>query len=137
MINYLAGIRAQTGSKNVRLRIGGNSADSSHYNASQTNPMVSLTDPTANANDQPVTYGSMLWSVMRNVSDTVNGVEYLIGRSAIFNLEPPVHAHCSGMTLNDPNNTDAEIASDAKSTLGNWLDGILLGNVRNKSYPHH
>lgn len=36
-----------------------------------------------------------------------------------------------GMSLNDSSGNDALIAGDAKSTLGNNLDAMLWGNVRN------
>ncbi|KAG7450715.1 glycoside hydrolase family 79 protein [Guyanagaster necrorhizus] len=112
MLNYLSQIRNRTGSNPVRLRIGGNSADSSTYLQNQTSPMLKLTDPDANSNNQPVDYGPMLWDVLQSVSGSVEGVEYLIG-----------------VSLSDPNNTDgSKIGGDAKSILGNNLDSILVGN---------
>lgn len=72
MINFLAQIRSRTGANfPVRLRIGGNSADSSHYLPSQKSPMIALTDPNANANNQPVNYGPELWNVMQKVASDV------------------------------------------------------------------
>ncbi len=113
MLNYLSEIRTRTGSNPVRLRIGGNSADSSTYLQNQTSPMLKLTDPNANYNNQPVDYGPMLWQVLQNVSGSVGGTEYLIG-----------------ISLSDPNNTiGSTIAGDAKEILGDNLDSILVGNV--------
>ncbi|KAK0456888.1 glycoside hydrolase family 79 protein [Armillaria borealis] len=112
MLNYLSEIRTRTGSNPVRLRIGGNSADSSTYLQNQTSPMLKLTDPNANYNNQPVDYGPMLWQVLQNVSGSVGGTEYLIG-----------------ISLSDPNNTiGSKIAGDAKEILGDNLDSILVGN---------
>jgi hypothetical protein len=96
MLNYLAGIRARTGNNPVRIRIGGNrcglvigptdsdqlghvnSADSSPYIDTASSPMVQLQVGNFNANDQPVTYNPLLWTVMSAVSKSVNGVNYLI-----------------------------------------------------------
>ncbi|KAJ3802584.1 hypothetical protein GGU11DRAFT_764926 [Lentinula aff. detonsa] len=110
MLNYLSEIRSRTGSNNVRIRVGGNSGDVSTYVPSQTSPMLVLTDPNANSNNQPVNYGPMLWEVMEKVSEEVNGVQYLIG-----------------LTINSTN-TDSVIAGDAARTLGSNLDAMLLGN---------
>ncbi|KAJ3973282.1 glycoside hydrolase family 79 protein [Lentinula raphanica] len=110
MLNYLGEIRSRTGSNDVRVRVGGNSADASTYVPSQTSPMLVLTDPNANSNNQPVDYGPMLWEVMEKVSQEVNGVQYLIG-----------------LTLNSTN-TNSIIAGDAAKTLGSHLDAMLLGN---------
>ncbi|KAJ3995158.1 hypothetical protein F5050DRAFT_1769303 [Lentinula boryana] len=110
MLNYLSEIRSRTGSNNVRVRVGGNSGDVSTYVPSQTSPMLVLTDPNANSNNQPVNYGPMLWEVMEKVSEEVNGVQYLIG-----------------LTINSTN-TDSVIAGDAARTLGSNLDAMLLGN---------
>lgn len=67
------------GGQPLRLRIGGNSMDSSTYIPEQTSPMVQLTDPGANANNQPVKYGPMLWDVLKKVATDIGGAEYLIG----------------------------------------------------------
>ncbi|KAJ4485502.1 hypothetical protein J3R30DRAFT_1367050 [Lentinula aciculospora] len=110
MLNYLSEIRSRTGSNDVRIRIGGNSGDVSTYVPSQTSPMLILTDPNANSNNQPVNYGPMLWEVMQKVSEEVNGVQYLIG-----------------LTINTTN-TDSVVAGDAAEILGGHLDAMLLGN---------
>lgn len=57
----------------------GNSADVSNYVEGQTSPMVQLTDPKANANNQPVNYGPVLWDVMAEVGERSGGIDYLIG----------------------------------------------------------
>ncbi|KIK70366.1 glycoside hydrolase family 79 protein [Collybiopsis luxurians FD-317 M1] len=110
MLNYLGEIRSRTGSNAVRIRVGGNSADVSTYVSSQTSPMLVLTDPNANSNNQPVDYGPMLWEVMNKVSEDVNSVQYLIG-----------------LTLNTTN-TNSVIAGDAAKILESHLDAMLLGN---------
>ncbi|KAJ6573993.1 glycoside hydrolase family 79 protein [Mycena vulgaris] len=109
MINYLAGIRARTGSNPVRIRIGGNSADSSPYIDQASSPMVQLQPGTFNANDQPVTYNPTVWSVLKEVSKQVNGVTYAI------NIPLAITANAS-------------LSTDIRNTLGSDLDTMLLGN---------
>ncbi|KAG6883702.1 hypothetical protein C0993_004522 [Termitomyces sp. T159_Od127] len=66
----------------------------------------------ASADNQPVNYGPMLWEVMKKVADDVGGADYLIGLSL----------------LNPDDQKVPIIAGDAEQTLGNALDGYLLGN---------
>ncbi|KAG6911248.1 hypothetical protein DXG01_003115 [Tephrocybe rancida] len=79
VLNYLSAIRGRTGNSPLRLRVGGNSMDSSVYVPEMTTPMLQLTQSAANSNNQPVNYGPMLWEVMKKVADNVGGAEYLIG----------------------------------------------------------
>ncbi|KAG6833918.1 hypothetical protein H0H87_007929 [Tephrocybe sp. NHM501043] len=79
VLNYLSAIRSRTGNNPLRLRVGGNSMDSSVYVPELTTPMLQFTQSAANANNQPVNYGPMLWEVMKKVADDVGGAEYLIG----------------------------------------------------------
>jgi hypothetical protein len=109
IINYLAGIRARTGSNPVRLRIGGNSADDSPYIDQASSPMVQLEPGTHNANDQSVDYNPTLWNVLAAVDKQVNGVAYLI------NIPLAVQ----------PN---ASLSTDIRNILGSSLDSMLLGN---------
>ncbi|KAJ6569623.1 hypothetical protein B0H19DRAFT_1136300 [Mycena capillaripes] len=109
MLNYLSGIRARTGSNPVRIRIGGNSADSSPYFDQPSSPMVQLVPGDFNANDQPVTYNALLWTVMAQVAKSVNGVSYVI--NVPLGIQP-----------------NASIATDMRNTLGSSLDSMLLGN---------
>ncbi|KAF8076570.1 glycoside hydrolase family 79 protein [Lyophyllum atratum] len=112
VMNYLSGIRSRTGNNPLRLRVGGNSMDSSVYVPEQTSPMVEMKQNAANANNQPATYGPMLWDVMKKVADDVGGAEYLIG-----------------LSLLDPNNLNVPVlAGAAQEKLGDSLDGFLLGN---------
>ncbi|KAF7306443.1 Glyco-hydro-79C domain-containing protein [Mycena indigotica] len=110
ILNYLGAIRARTAAKDpIRIRIGGNSADSSPYFSPSASPMVQLVPGNYNFNDQPVTYNSMIWSVMSGVSKSIGGVAYAINIPlAIF-----------------PN---ATMADDIRSILGSDLDSMLLGN---------
>ncbi|KAJ7151560.1 hypothetical protein C8R46DRAFT_487773 [Mycena filopes] len=109
MLNYLAGIRARTGGNPVRIRIGGNSADSSPYVDQSSSPMVQLTPGNFNANDQPVTYNPELWSVMAAVANSVNGVAYVI--NVPLGIQP-----------------NKSISDDIRRILGSNLDSMLLGN---------
>ncbi|RDB22546.1 Beta-glucuronidase [Hypsizygus marmoreus] len=121
IINYLAAIRARTGKNPVRIRVGGNSMDSSTYVPTQTSPMVQLSNTAPNANNQPVDYGPMLWDVLKKVADDVGGAEYLVG-----------------LSLLDPNNPSVPIiAADAQKALGDSLDGFLLGNEPDLYTGHH
>ncbi|GLB33972.1 putative glycosyl hydrolase family 79 C-terminal beta domain containing protein [Lyophyllum shimeji] len=112
VMTYLSAIRSRTGNNPLRLRVGGNSMDSSVYVPGQASPMVQMIQTAANANDQAVDYGPVLWDVMKKVADGVGGAEYLIG-----------------LSLRDPNNPNVPvIAAAAEKTLGTTLDGYLLGN---------
>lgn len=75
--NYLANIQSRA-EKPLRLRIGGNSMDDSLFNPSQTE-MITFTTPAANFNDQPVTYGPVLYDVLAEVGKRIGGAQYLIG----------------------------------------------------------
>lgn len=77
MINYLNALHERASGNSVRLRLGGNSMDSSTYIPDQQQ-IIQFTDPNANVNDQPVTYGSVLFDIMKAASDEV-GVQWLIG----------------------------------------------------------
>ncbi|KAH0587765.1 hypothetical protein H2248_006522 [Termitomyces sp. 'cryptogamus'] len=112
IINYLSAIRGRTGNFPLRLRVGGNSMDSSVYVPELATPMLQNATTAANANNQPVNYGPMLWKVMKKVADDVGGAKYLIG-----------------LSLLDPNNPNVPvIAGAAEQTLEDALDGYLLGN---------
>ncbi|KAK7059670.1 glycoside hydrolase family 79 protein [Favolaschia claudopus] len=113
LINYVAGVRARTGKSNVRMRVGGNSADSSTYVASQTSPMAVLKNPNVdkNSDNQAINYGPEIWAAMAKVSQMAGGVDYLFS-----------------VPLLNPNNTIPKLAADAKAALGNNLDALLLGN---------
>ncbi|KAF8213714.1 hypothetical protein K438DRAFT_1661955 [Mycena galopus ATCC 62051] len=109
MINYLNGIRARTGSNPVRIRIGGNSADTSPYVDTASSPMVQLQNGTFNANDQLVTYNPLLWTVMASVAQSVDGISFVV--NVPLSIAP-----------------NASIANDMRATLGTSLDSMLLGN---------
>lgn len=86
MLNYLGALRARgAADRPVRLRLGGNSMDSSTYVPDQTE-IIKFTDPNANVNDQPVSYGSVLFDVMKNASARVDTAQWLIGACGRRNL---------------------------------------------------
>ncbi|KAI0787141.1 hypothetical protein BC629DRAFT_1515189 [Irpex lacteus] len=108
--NYLETLHQRGAGQLVRLRVGGNSMDSSTYVPEQQQ-IINFTDPTASKDDQPVTYGQVLFDIMKTTSDKVNS-QWLIG-----------------LTLRNPNSTNTPlVASDAQKILGDYLDGALLGN---------
>ncbi|KAJ6519298.1 hypothetical protein C8R45DRAFT_950921 [Mycena sanguinolenta] len=109
MLNYLANIRARTGNNPIRIRIGGNSADTSPYIDTPSSPMVQLQNGTFNSNDQLVTYNPLLWTVMASVAQSVNGISFVI--NVPLSIAP-----------------NASIANDMRNTLGSSLDSMLLGN---------
>ncbi|KAG6831387.1 hypothetical protein H0H92_010989 [Tricholoma furcatifolium] len=78
IVNYLSAIRDRVGNNPLRIRVGGNSMDSSTYVSTLTTPMIQFTTSAANDNNQPVNYGPMLWDVMKTVADNVGGAQYLI-----------------------------------------------------------
>lgn len=78
VVSYLSALQARGSGKPVRLRLGGNSMDSSTYVPSQPD-IIEFTDPNANSNDQPVNFGPQLFDVMKGVSTAVGGAQFLIG----------------------------------------------------------
>ena len=78
MLNFLSAMHARNTDRPVRLRLGGNSMDSSTYIPSQQQ-IIQFTDPNANVNDQPVSYGSALFDIMNTTSSKIGGTQWLIG----------------------------------------------------------
>ena len=131
MLNYLNAMHQRSADRPVRLRLGGNSMDSSTYVPDQQE-IIKFTDPNANVNDQPVSYGSVLFDVMKTTSTKINTVQWLIGT---YIRLPELGKFCSqsiiGLSLRDPNSTNVPLeAGDANKFLGDDLDAYLLGNVR-------
>ncbi|OBZ77170.1 Beta-glucuronidase [Grifola frondosa] len=111
VVDYLIYLHNRGSGKPLRLRLGGNSMDSSTYDPSQQT-IIEFTDPAANSNDQSVSFGPSLFDVMNTVSTSVGDVQYLIG-----------------LSLRTPNSTDVPLlAGDAQKALGDDLDAFLLGN---------
>ena len=77
VLNYLEALHQRGAGQPVRLRVGGNSMDSSTYVPEQQQ-IINFTDPKANKDDQPVTYGQVLFDIMKTTSDKVNS-QWLIG----------------------------------------------------------
>lgn len=82
-LNYLANYNELLPEIPFRLRIGGNSIDSSVFNASQTQISIPITSG-SNADDQPVTYGPLVFKVMDAVARRLGSVEYLFGEPLIL-----------------------------------------------------
>ena len=78
VLNYLNALHNRTAGSPLKLRLGGNSMDSSTYNAS-LQQIIQFTDPTANVNDQPVDFGGQLFPIMKTASDSIGGIQWLIG----------------------------------------------------------
>ncbi|KAF9057944.1 glycoside hydrolase family 79 protein [Panaeolus papilionaceus] len=113
MLNHLQGIRRRLGDNPLRLRVGGNSMDTSIYNPNGGSPMVQLSGVnTNNTNNQPADYGPLLWDVLAKVSSNIGGISYLVGLSLMNPDDPSVPI----------------IAADASKKLDSALDAFLLGN---------
>ncbi|KAH9927198.1 glycoside hydrolase superfamily [Epithele typhae] len=111
VVQYLSALHAHGSGKPVRLRLGGNSMDSSTYVPGQAD-LIHFTDPDANANDQPIDFGAQLFDTMNAMSDAVGGAEYLVG-----------------LSLRTPNNTNIPLlAGDIQKAVGDKIDAFLLGN---------
>jgi len=110
--NYLANLRARIHSP-LRIRIGGNSMDSSTYVSNQTD-MIVLTDPNAYFNDVPVDFGPAFFEVLNAMADIVGEMQFMITLS----MQHP------------QNDTDViDLAKAGRDMLGSRLDSMLLGNV--------
>lgn len=112
MKNYLHNIRARM-TNPLRIRVGGNSMDSSTYVPEQQHLLNVIDD--AYYNNIPVQFGPMLFKVMNAMADAVGEMDFIISLSM---LDPQ----------NDTN--VVELAAAATSALGTRLDAIILGNVR-------
>lgn len=60
--------------------------DDSTYNPSQAN-MITLNATNATTNDQPTTFGPLLFDVLNDVSNKIGGAQYLLGE---YNALPPI-----------------------------------------------
>ncbi|EKM59829.1 glycoside hydrolase family 79 protein [Phanerochaete carnosa HHB-10118-sp] len=111
VLNYLGALHNRSSDRPLRLRLGGNSMDSSTYVPDQQQILV-FTNPAANVNDQTVSFGSVLFDVMNTTGTMLGGIEWLIG-----------------LSLLDPNSTNVPLlAGDAQKYLGDGLDAYILGN---------
>ena len=79
MLNYLAAIRSRVGSNPLRLRIGGNSMDTSKYHATMGAPMIQRVNSSINGDNQPANYGPVVWDVLSKVSSSIGGAAFVIG----------------------------------------------------------
>lgn len=79
IINYLSLLQSRVGNNPLRIRIGGNSMDSSVYVPTQTSPMTQSINNSSDSNDQPVNFGPVLWDVLDQVGSSIGGATYLIG----------------------------------------------------------
>jgi hypothetical protein len=81
-LNYLENYNELLPDIPLRLRIGGNSVDSSIFDESQTQFSIP-SDSSTNADDQPVSYGPLVFKVMDAVAERLGGVDYLFGEFII------------------------------------------------------
>ncbi len=128
--------------------------DSSTYIPDQQSPMLQLTDPNANPNNQPVNYGGTIWEVLNSVAHSTGGAQYLIGISLIRSLygidnsgtiqdslfSTPIAQTSLYWRVRLVSNSNLSrylpcAQGDAKKNLGNNLDAFLLGNVSSGRPP--
>lgn len=88
--------------------------DSSTFVLNQTQ-MIILTDPNADYNDVPVDFGPTFFDVLNAMADAVGEMMFTIGLS----MQDPSH-----------DMDEIELAWTARRMLGDRLDSMLLGNVR-------
>ncbi|KAG8907054.1 hypothetical protein FRB99_005431 [Tulasnella sp. 403] len=116
---YVVNIRNRL-SNPIRLRVGGNSMDSSRYVPAQV-PMINGTVDNVNYT-ATVTYGPALIDTITRLGDIVGGALWNVGLSLIH--------------VEDVNNTVA-LALYAKQTLGDRLDAYQLGNEPDLYLSHN
>ena len=111
------------------MRVGGNAVDISKYDSSQTQ-FLNITDPNAQQDHIPVTFGPTLLNVIGKVGKDIGGAEYILG---MFWSHPSTSSDLlgkPGLSLSNPDDpTVADLAVAAHQILGDGLDVLLLGNV--------
>ena len=93
--------------------------DDSIYDPNQSN-MIIITDPTANDNDLPVTFGPVLFDVLQSIADQL-GVQYLIGM-----LSPPSFGSSSSFFFRRPESYHAQFLKPASSSRDNGTEARLV-----------
>jgi len=118
MLNYLAAIRSRVGSNPIRLRIGGNSMDTSKYVAKQGAPMVQRVDRPINRDNQPVNYGPVVWDVLSNVASRIGGAAYIIGMFLLSTItRSSLKLSLKGLSLINPDDPDVPVVAGASAWL--------------------
>ncbi|TFL06927.1 hypothetical protein BDV98DRAFT_519354 [Pterulicium gracile] len=120
LLNYLSNYKARL-THPLRIRIGGNGMDGSHYDAGLTHTMLEITDDSYfNAID--VRFGPMFYHVLNEVAERVGDMEFIVQTS----MQNPGDV-----------NTYLPLAKDAKHILGDRLDAIVVGNEPDLYAGHH
>ncbi|EIM89642.1 uncharacterized protein STEHIDRAFT_166010 [Stereum hirsutum FP-91666 SS1] len=114
MQNYLSNFRARI-SQPLRIRVGGNSMDSSTYDPDKTDTMLTITD-SSYYNDEPVTFGPVFFEVLNEMADKVGEMQFLVGLSM---QQAPEDGGDDNALL---------LANASEALLGSRLDAMLLGN---------
>ncbi|KAG8855621.1 hypothetical protein FRB96_006816 [Tulasnella sp. 330] len=106
---YLGNIRNRTNNP-LRLRVGGNSMDSSYYIPTQTTMISGIVD---NVNYAPIDFGPVLIDTVAQLGNSIGGAVWDVGLSLI--------------NINSSLDT-VQLALYAHNVLGNSLDSYQLGN---------
>jgi len=85
--------------------------DDGTYDPSQPT-MITFPSAAVDPSDQPTKFGPLLFDVLKSVADKIGGAQFLLGLSLI----------------NFQVSSQPQLAHDAEQTLGNYIDGFLLGN---------
>jgi hypothetical protein len=115
-VQALSAIRNRTQSHPLRLRIGGNSMDTSIYDPQQISPMLQPTTGDSGGttlkaiDDQWVKYGPMVWDVLNGTASKIGGASYLIGVVSL-SVDSIVLRTCAGLSLFDPNDANVSVAA--------------------------
>jgi hypothetical protein len=82
VLNYFKAF-APSNRRPLRIRVGGNSMDSSTMDPNQSE-MIKLTGTQASGNDIHCTFGPSLFNVLKAFGDAAGGAEYMLGMSTIL-----------------------------------------------------
>ncbi|KAF8812249.1 hypothetical protein BYT27DRAFT_7220918 [Phlegmacium glaucopus] len=126
VINYLSALRSRVGNNPLRMRIGGNSMDSSIYVPTQTSPMTQLIDGSSNSDDQPVNFGPVLWDVLDQVGSTIGGAAYLIGSA-----QQILGSSLDGFLLG--NEPDLYTSHQERPNIANYTTALYMDEFRTAS----
>ncbi|KZO93818.1 glycoside hydrolase family 79 protein [Calocera viscosa TUFC12733] len=120
-LNYLQNVHTRLGAP-LRIRIGGNSMDSSVYVSNQTTTLLEVLDPEANSNNVPVSFGPLLFSTLSALITPSLNLSYTFGLPLL--------------TPNDTSSYAPLAAAEGSLLPPGTLDLALLGNEPDLYYDH-
>ncbi|KZT51702.1 glycoside hydrolase family 79 protein [Calocera cornea HHB12733] len=120
-LTYLQNVYTRLGAP-LRLRIGGNSMDSSVYAENQTTTLLEVLDPAANSNNVPVSFGPLLFSTLGALITPHLNLSYTFALPLL--------------TPNDTASYAPLAAAEGALLPAGTLDLVLLGNEPDLYYDH-